>query len=140
MENVMESKLSPENKRVVDFIKSLNENPTSFAVKLGLRPSTIQNIWNGRNLPGLTTIQIMKKAYPFELDLDWLIMGPASENEKGSNAEEPEYIRKYREINNPAKLKEIILALEEKIRLISQTVDSQRETIATQRELIEKMR
>lgn len=57
--------------------------PRELAVKLGIQPSAISHILNGRNNPGVPVLQKIMTVFP-NINPDWLLLGkePMYKNEK----------------------------------------------------------
>ena len=60
--------------RIKKLIELLNTDARHFAEKLGVEPSSISHLINGRNKPSFTFLQKLAKTLP-EVNIIWLLTG-----------------------------------------------------------------
>lgn len=65
------------------ILEKENLQPRELAAKLGVQPSAISHILNGRNNPGVAILQNVMTAFP-NINPEWLMLGkePMYKNEK----------------------------------------------------------
>lgn len=63
--------------RIKEILKHLNMRPTPFANEIGVTPTAILNIVNGKRSPGKEIITKILQKYP-EISESWLILGEGS--------------------------------------------------------------
>ena len=70
----MKTTNSTISERLVELIKSLKMNNSSFAKSLGKPPTTINYIANGNNKPSFEVLETIVQVYP-QINRDWLMAG-----------------------------------------------------------------
>ena len=88
--------------RLAHIIRSKNLTASQFAEKMGVQPSNVSHLLNGRNNPSIEFLMKLKDVYP-EYSFDWIIMGkkpitinepnPVSSDEKEIKFEDEEDAR-----------------------------------------------
>jgi len=68
--------------RLAHILRAKNLTASQFAEMMGIQPSNVSHLLNGRNKPSLDFLIKLKEVYP-EYSFDWLIMGkkPITVNE-----------------------------------------------------------
>lgn len=68
--------------RLAHILRAKNLTASQFAEMMGIQPSNVSHLLNGRNKPSLDFLIKLKELYP-EYSFDWLIMGkkPITVNE-----------------------------------------------------------
>lgn len=68
--------------RLAHILRAKNLTASQFAEMMGIQPSNVSHLLNGRNKPSLDFLIKLKEVYP-EYSFDWIIMGkkPITVNE-----------------------------------------------------------
>lgn len=67
--------------RILEVIKSSELGQSEFANRIGISPSALHHILNGRNKPSLDFVLKLHDCFP-EIDLIWLLTGENGERKK----------------------------------------------------------
>jgi len=60
--------------RIQELVMKLNLKPSSFASRIGVSPSILSHVLNGRNKASLDLILKIHSAFP-DVNLEWLLTG-----------------------------------------------------------------
>lgn len=77
-----------EKLRIEKVIDLQNMTSTEFAAEIGIKPSTLSHILNGRNKASLDVMRKIVKRFP-SISFDWLILGNGSMHRQESKSHEP---------------------------------------------------
>ena len=80
--------------RLAHILRAKNLTATKFAELMGIQPSNVSHLLNGRNKPSLEFLTKLKEVFP-EYSFDWIIMGkkPITINEPSPVTSEDQQIK-----------------------------------------------
>lgn len=78
--------------RLSQILRSKNLTASQFAELMGIQPSNVSHLLNGRNNPSLDFLIKLKQVFP-EYSFDWIILGRKPMTQVESTAENPKQVK-----------------------------------------------